>query len=266
MLLFTYDLEAYPRRDARPLLRLRGAGARAAAAHDGRAGRERCATSTPWPPRTPTATGRLPRSSARSPTAARPRAWSTASSADARGRAPRAGGRRRADDRDAPGGRRDRGAPSRRRRGGAWACRPLRPRPAGDATRSLFARGPGEAVWDLFAGDRRLGRDLGDLAAALVYPARRVAGLDVRPFFTPAGDLSVRVSPPRPPQARRTVSGRRPRSPLRRALELRLATAVQAVALAAAPALAAASATGARAACTSCSATPMGWAGRSAPP
>jgi glycosyltransferase involved in cell wall biosynthesis len=89
-----------------------------------------------------------------------------------------------------------------------------------------------EGVWELFAGGRRLGRDLGDLADALVYPARRIGGVEVQPFFSRAGDLCVRVSSPKPAKARVTVSGRRRRSRRRRALELRLATAVQAVALA----------------------------------
>jgi glycosyltransferase involved in cell wall biosynthesis len=87
-----------------------------------------------------------------------------------------------------------------------------------------------EGVWALSLGDRPLTRELGDLAGALVYPARRAGGRELRPFFTPAGELRVRSGPPAPPAS--APPTRRVRSPLRRAVELRVATAVQAVALA----------------------------------
>jgi glycosyltransferase involved in cell wall biosynthesis len=112
--------------------------------------------------------------------------------------------------------------------------------PAEGADGSFSARLPlaalageaGEDVWDVFAGSERLARPADDVAGAVVYPARRVAGREVRPFVTPEGGLAVRASPPAPPPPPRvTVSGRRVRGRLRRTLELRLATAVQAVAL-----------------------------------
>lgn len=95
-----------------------------------------------------------------------------------------------------------------------------------------LAGGAGEDVWDVFAGEERLERAPDDVTGAVVYPARRIDDREVQPFVTPEGGLAVRSAPPAPPPAPRvTVSGRRVRAPLRRAVELRVATAVQAVAL-----------------------------------
>ena len=84
--------------------------------------------------------------------------------------------------------------------------------------------GPG--TWDLYAGGRRLGFD--DPLPGIAYPARRRGELEMQPFVTVNGNLSIRVRPPRGP-ARPPREERPPGAG--RALTVALATAVQAVAL-----------------------------------
>ena len=56
----------------------------------------------------------------------------------------------------------------------------------------------GEGVWDLYAGGLRVGQHRDGVVGkrnVVVFPARVLAGLEVRPFFTVEDHLSVRVGP-----------------------------------------------------------------------
>lgn len=98
-----------------------------------------------------------------------------------------------------------------------------------------------EGVWDLYLetdedppARLRVGRHRDGLPGkrdVLVYPPRRVGGLELRPFFTVNDNLSVRCGPPR--AAKRSARGEEaPRPGARRRAALLAATAVQAVAIA----------------------------------
>ena len=55
-------------------------------------------------------------------------------------------------------------------------------------------------VWDLRLGDRRVGAHLDDLPAkkeVVVFPARRVGGLELQPYYTVEDNLSIRAAEPR---------------------------------------------------------------------
>jgi glycosyltransferase involved in cell wall biosynthesis len=67
-------------------------------------------------------------------------------------------------------------------------------------------------IWDLYAGEVRVGRHDGDLAnlkEVLVYPARSAGGLEVRPFFTVEDNLSIRVTAPAPARTGQAAKRRR---------------------------------------------------------
>ncbi|HEX8205979.1 MAG TPA: glycosyltransferase family 4 protein [Solirubrobacteraceae bacterium] len=88
----------------------------------------------------------------------------------------------------------------------------------------------GEGTWDLHAGGLRVGQHRDGVVGkrdVVVFPARRLGALDVRPFFTVEDNLSVRVGPPgdSPPPA--GVEDAAPsRGPLRRLVVAPLAIGV----------------------------------------
>ncbi len=123
---------------------------------------------------------------------------------------------------------------ARLRDGDAEASAPV------DGGRATLPLGPlaSPGVWDLFLERPdgtllRVGRHEDGLPGKrdlLVYPPRRVDGLELRPFFTVNDNLSIRCAPPRAPkrQAKDEVP---PRPGARRRAALLAATAVQALAI-----------------------------------
>ncbi|HEV2812118.1 MAG TPA: glycosyltransferase, partial [Solirubrobacteraceae bacterium] len=79
-----------------------------------------------------------------------------------------------------------------------------------------------EGVWDLFAGELRVGRHRDGVPGkrgVVVFPARTAGGLEVRPYYTVEDNLSVRVGG-EPEEARDEAEGElaepRERGPLKR--------------------------------------------------
>jgi glycosyltransferase involved in cell wall biosynthesis len=65
-------------------------------------------------------------------------------------------------------------------------------------------------VWDLWLGERRVGRHddgVSNKKTSVVLPARRIGALELQPYFTVEDNLSVRVAPP---EARTPVAAAKP--------------------------------------------------------
>jgi glycosyltransferase involved in cell wall biosynthesis len=65
-------------------------------------------------------------------------------------------------------------------------------------------------VWDLWLGDRRVGAHDDDLPAkkdVVIFPAHRVGGLELRPYFTVEDNLSIRAGEPAPAPSAPAIPG-----------------------------------------------------------
>jgi glycosyltransferase involved in cell wall biosynthesis len=98
----------------------------------------------------------------------------------------------------------------------------------------------GDGVWDLFAGERRVGAHRDDLPGkrnVVVFPARIVGGREVRPYYTVEDNLSLRVgahdaSAPVAAEGEAELGEPRTRGPLKRFLLAPVAIGVHRVATA----------------------------------
>jgi hypothetical protein len=88
-----------------------------------------------------------------------------------------------------------------------------------------------DGVWDLYAGDLRVGRHRDGLPGkrdVVVFPARRAGASEARPYYTVEDNLSVRVGPPAEHEAAdgdRELAEPRSRGPLKRLVLAPLAIA-----------------------------------------